>query len=149
MVLNEILASPALIDWDGNGTADEGDEWIELLNVSSSAINLGGWALVAGENDLTLYRFPRGTVLEPDALIVLYQAQTGLVLDDGGGSVRLLGPRGGLRDRVLFPKLAPDASYSRDEHGVWHADWPPTPGGPNVSFWPAAGAKRLLSSSKL
>jgi hypothetical protein len=37
---------------------------------------------------------------------------------------------------VAFSGLGPDASYSRDEAGTWHADWTPSPGAPNVA--PAA-----------
>jgi hypothetical protein len=127
VLLNEILAAPVLIDWDGDGTANEQDEWIELFNAGTNPIDLGGWALTDGESDHTIYRFPWGVVLEPGALVVIYQRQTGLVLDDDGGEVRLLGPEGRARDRVDYPYLTPDASYSRDEHGVWHSDWPPTP----------------------
>jgi hypothetical protein len=131
VLINEILTLPSAVDWDGDGTADERDEWIELFNAGSSPIDLGGWALAHGEGRRALYRIPRGTVLRPGALLVLYQRQSGLVLNDVGGEIRLLGPRGKVRDSVVYPNLLPDASYSRDAQGVWHEDWQPTPGQPN------------------
>jgi hypothetical protein len=39
-------------------------------------------------------------------------------------------------DRAVFDTLPGDASYSRDEAGSWHADWPPSPGAPNLPAGP-------------
>jgi hypothetical protein len=33
LLFSEILSAPATVDWDGNGVADERDEWFELVNV--------------------------------------------------------------------------------------------------------------------
>lgn len=134
--INEILPAPAQQDWDGDGNADERDEWIELFNEGTGDVNLGGWTLANGQQENMLYRIPQGTVLPPGMILVLYQRETGLVLDDAGGGVWLLGPKGGVRDSVTYPSLAPNASYSRDSQGIWHADWPPSPGLPNIPSVP-------------
>ena len=42
VVLNEFLPSPAS-DWDGDGTANAEDEWIEFYNPSDAWIDLSGW----------------------------------------------------------------------------------------------------------
>jgi hypothetical protein len=129
VVLNEILPTPAVADWDGNGIADERDEWIELYNTGVITVELGGWRLTDGVGS---YLIPEETVLRPGTLVVLYRQQTGLALDDNGGTVQLVGPDGVLMDSVTFGTLASDASYSRDETGIWHSDWLPSPGRPNL-----------------
>jgi hypothetical protein len=140
--LNEILPTPgAVLDWDGDGTADNKDEWIELFNAGSDRVNLQGWSLASGEQ---LYVLPQGTGLNAGAFLVLYLNQTGIVLDDAGGQIRLLGSKGAMRDSVNYPALGPDASYSRDEQGIWHSDWPPSPGRVNMP----AGPAELMSSGQ-
>ncbi len=48
--LNEFLPYPHDVDWDGDGSADYLDEWIELYNGSDEAVGFGGWKVgdVAG-----------------------------------------------------------------------------------------------------
>ena len=46
--INEILIDPngtANFDTDGNGTADTTDEFVELYNLSGSAVDISGWQL--------------------------------------------------------------------------------------------------------
>ena len=134
--LNEVLPAPAAVDWDEDGTADDLDEWIELYNAGTTAIDLGGWSLDDGVDDTAPYLIPEGTVLEPGTFVVFYRQETGIVLEDGGGEVRLIGSDGAVMDSVVFGALAADSSYSRDEAGDWHYDWPPSPGEPNLPSQP-------------
>ncbi len=139
--INEILPAPAR-DWNGDGVVNEGDEWIELYNATDVTINLSGWFLATGIGDSDAqtgrvdtgeaYLIPTGVELSPGAYIILYHQQTGLHLPDAGGQVRLLSPSRTPIESVPFGQLGADASYSRDEEGSWHSDWPPTPGGPNL-----------------
>ena len=131
--LNEVLPAPAAVDWDGDGSADERDEWIELTNTGSVAVDLGGWALDDGEAGSGTIIIPQGTVLRPGAFMVFYRRETGLVLDDAGDQVRLLAPDGTVADSVVFGAIGADRSVSRDEDGTWHTDWPPSLQAPN---WP-------------
>jgi hypothetical protein len=124
--LNEFLPVPAQ-----DGIIDEFDEWVELYNAGSSAVDLGGWFLDDGEGDSDPYRIPEGTVLPSGGFILFHGRTTGVVLDDTGDAVRLLDPTGAVAEVVVFGQLAPNASYSRDAFGIWHADWPPSPGAPN------------------
>jgi hypothetical protein len=103
-------------------------------------VDLSGWSLDDGTQDGEPYRMPRGTVLQPGALMVLYRRETGLALDDAGGEVLLLGPNGSVANAVKYDALGPDASYSRDEAGGWHADWVPSPGKANEPDRPTPGA---------
>ena len=132
MRINEVLPAPAGIDWDANGIADERDEWIELYNAGAAAVNLGGCSLDDAPGG-SVYQIPEGTILQPGAFVVLFRQATGIALADNGAQVRLLGPDGTLADHVTLGILPSDASYSRDEGGTWHSDWPPSPGAPNGS----------------
>jgi hypothetical protein len=129
--LNEILPAPAAVDWDGDGTADALDEWIELTNTGVVTVDIGGWSLEAASGGAA-YAIPAGTLIGPDGFIVLYRAATGVALNDDGDGVRLLRPGGAVEDMVLFGALGADRSYSRDESSAWHDDWSPSPGAVNL-----------------
>jgi hypothetical protein len=132
VVFNELLPAPKTVDWDGDGRTNATDEWIELLNTTKQPVDLSGWRLETGRGGGASYRFPRGTMLRPGSILVLYQRQTRLKLDDAGGTVRLVDRGGKVADSVRYDALGPDASTSRDARNVWHGDWPPSPGSPNV-----------------
>ncbi|HLF29121.1 MAG TPA: PA14 domain-containing protein [Anaerolineae bacterium] len=129
--LNEVLSAPGAVDWDGSGSADAQDEWIELTNTGVISVDLGGWAL--DTSDSKRYVFPAGTLLGPGQLMVFYHHLTGLTIDDNGSNVRLLNPNGEVAHKVTVGVLGADRSYSRDSLDVWHADWSPSPGAVNVS----------------
>jgi hypothetical protein len=65
IVINELLAH----------SHDVEPDWIELYNVSSVPVDLGGWTLSDDENDLTKYRIPAGTIIEPNDYLVFYEDQ--------------------------------------------------------------------------
>jgi hypothetical protein len=137
VVISELLPVPRAVDWDGSGKANAADEWIELLNTSKQPVDLTGWRLETGRGSGASYRIPRGTVLRAGGILALYQRQTRLVLPDAGGTIRLVDRNNKAADSVRYGALGLDASYSRDAKGVWHADWPPSPGGPNLPPVPA------------
>jgi hypothetical protein len=130
---------PGVVDWDGDGVANEGDEWIELYNGSARAVSLAGYTLDLDDGDQG-YRFPRGTILRPGAFLVLFRRQTGLPLNDLGGQIRLLDARGRLVESVTYKLLTPDSSQSRDAIGRWHDDYPPSPGAVNLPVRPTSTA---------
>jgi len=47
LVLNEFLPH-ARSDWNGDGTVNVGDEYIEIINVSTLALNIKNWKLDTG-----------------------------------------------------------------------------------------------------
>jgi hypothetical protein len=116
-------------DWNGDGSVDTRDEWIELANLGGGAVDVGGWSLDnSGRGN---YVIPIGTVLQPQQYFVFFGGQTGLNLSDEGGQVRLRSADGQTVDRVRYDAIPSDGSYSRDDAGNWHADWSPSPGAPN------------------
>ncbi|WP_257894863.1 lamin tail domain-containing protein [Gymnodinialimonas phycosphaerae] len=87
IVINEILVDPngaMNFDTDGNGTADAMDEYVELYNDSSSAIDISGLELRdAGVGNW--FTFPPGTILQPGAhAMVMSGVQSGGSLPTGG-----------------------------------------------------------------
>jgi hypothetical protein len=131
--LNEVMPVAAYEDAD-----DETDEWIEIYNDGPLAVDMSGWFLDDGPLGSRPYRMPKGLVLDAGAFGLFPGSITSLVLDDVGDKVRLLDLNGIAVDVVAFGALAPNASYSRDEVGFWHDDWPPSPGGPNAPLRPAS-----------
>jgi hypothetical protein len=134
--LSEVLPVPKFTDWNGDGRANPWDEWIELHNAGSTAVDLGGWFLDDAAFGSRPYQFRAGTVLQPGEFAVLYGKDTGIDLENSGDTARLLNPAGELVDSVPFGALAIDTSISRDEAGVWHTDWLPSPGAPNLPATP-------------
>ena len=68
IVINEILIDPTgstnSYDTDNDGTANAVDEFVELYNSSSSAVDVSGWTLKDGVG--TTFTFPGETVIAPD-----------------------------------------------------------------------------------
>jgi hypothetical protein len=126
--LNELLPLAGTTDWNGDGTADEMDEWIELYNSGKQSVNLSGWSISAASSEERAFQFPEETVIQPGHYLVLYRSETDLNLPESGGEVYLSNNNGQLGDMVVYPALPADASFSRDNFGRWQSDWPPRPG---------------------
>lgn len=148
--LNEILPSPRRVDWNGDGVVDDRDEWIELHNAGSKPVNIGGWYLEDTRGQTSVYRIPAGTVIQPDAYLVLYGSVTGIGLNNRGERVRLLDGRRRVVDQVSLPAIGDDASYSRGLFDGWRTNLPPTPGSSNFpgSLLPA-GVERPPSTGPM
>lgn len=110
------------------------DQWIELFNSSATTVDLGGWFVDDGVGGSEPYIVPDGTIFQPGAFLLFYGSASGVVLDETGDEVRLIDPAGAVVDAVALRPLARNASYSRDEAGIWHDNWPPSPGTPNRPF---------------
>jgi hypothetical protein len=71
LVLNEILADPAS-DWDGDGSVgSRPDEWVEVLNLGSSSVELGDYRL----GDLSggySWRYGFGGTLAPGGVLTVF-----------------------------------------------------------------------------
>jgi hypothetical protein len=132
VVLNEILPAPNAVDWDGDGTADYRDEWIELYNAGGATVGLGGWRLQDASG--TTYVIPLTTTLMPGGYLVLYRRETGLALNNDADTAMLFRSDGTSAD---FYQYSADPGYDvglcrlPDGTGAWHNRCAPTPGGPN------------------
>jgi hypothetical protein len=76
-VINEIHADPhsSLGDANYDGLINpDGDEFVEIVNSSSTSIDLSGWAF--GDYLAIRHTFPSGTVIAPNCGIVLFGGGT-------------------------------------------------------------------------
>jgi hypothetical protein len=111
LVLNEIHADPHLTQGDANGdgvVSSDGDEFVELVNIASGPLALGGVTISDGL--AVRYTFPDSDVLAPGCAVVVFG---GLVLNNGGDTVSI-----GLGDTTLTsvtygPEGGQDQSLTR------------------------------------
>jgi len=133
LVLNAFLPHPRS-DWNKDGTANVGDEYIEIINLSTLALNAKNWKLDTGANSSISYTLPDMT-LQPRQIAYFFGTLTGLSLSDGGGTVRLLKPSGAIADAFTYPAVErADRTWCRqpDGTGTWGVDCLSSPGRPNI-----------------
>jgi hypothetical protein len=128
VVLNEYLPRP-VSDWDGNGTPDFTDEWIEIYNAGTSAVELSGLSI---GDPVKTWPLPAGT-LKPGCFRVYFRSQTGIALNSGSDTVYLKSASGQILDQHSYSSDAPDQSYGRavDGSGGWTTFASPTMGASN------------------
>jgi hypothetical protein len=98
--LNEIIADPNS-DWDSDGgVSSKLDEWVEVINTGSSAVDLAAYRITDASAG-TEFRFALGGTLSPGQTRVLYGSEVvawqtangvstyGLSLNNGGDTVYL------------------------------------------------------------
>ncbi len=113
VVINEIQYHRAPLSRAGDPITARDEEWIELYNRGTDAVDLGGWQLV----DAVAYVFPDGTTLAPGAYVVvandadaLRAAYPGVDvvgdfegrLDNRSDRILLRDARGNLADEVRY-----------------------------------------------
>ena len=130
LIINEFLASN-----DGtyslypnpNQVPGSTDDWIEILNVSNTPLNLDGWHLTDDASDLTQWTFPAGTTLAAGEFLLVYASgddapdangnlHTNFRLGAGGEYVALVQPdlvvaSGFNADGSDYPRQQTDISY--------------------------------------
>jgi len=133
LVINEILPAPHDIDWDGDGTADYHDEWIELFNPTAQAVGLGGWQL--SDSSGNIYNLPLDMTIPAHGYVVIYYAQSGLSLNNSSDTLRLIHPNGAVIDSVSYDYSAGyDETWCRLPNGS--GSWLTECGvSPNAANW--------------
>lgn len=130
-------------------------DWIELRNLGSEAIDLGGWHLSDQASNPTRFVIPAGTMLEPGGHRLFVCSGYGLEGDGlntavdayghvntyfklkqspGTEAVVLADPEGSIVDVVALTQVtAPDHSWARYPDGVgpWMVQTAPTPNAAN------------------
>ncbi|MDG1484135.1 MAG: lamin tail domain-containing protein [Myxococcota bacterium] len=144
VVLNELLA-----DNQSGITSELGarEDWIELHNSSSEAIDLTGWSL--SDDAEEPWRLTPSQTLEPGAFLLIWcddpdrddpdrddltDPHASFKLDRDGESIVLQDGQGETVDAVTYPMLAPDQSWGRPLDGgqEWAYTVEPTPGANNL-----------------
>jgi uncharacterized repeat protein (TIGR01451 family) len=160
LVINEIHADPDAVEGDANGDGKVNtgtDEFVEIVNVSGSDVNLTGWTLSDGIQ--VRHAFTSGTILEPGCAIVVFgggtptgtfggaqvqTASTGLLgLNNGGDTVSIAFSTAAVASTTYGAEGGNDQSITRcpDITGEFTphitADGPPcTPAGDGSRFSP-------------
>ena len=142
VLISEVLPHPRY-DWNGDGRADSGDEFIEIVNLGPGAVNLDNWLLDDGEGGSKPYEIPE-TGLLPGHVVVFFGSETHIRLSDYGDSVRLFTPDGVLVDSFRYSNAKSwNLSWCRPNYGWGKMTYPcwPTPGGAgNVLYDVETGA---------
>jgi hypothetical protein len=129
VVISEFLPNP-----DG---PDDGEEWVELYNSSSSPVDLSGWKLDDESKDgsigSTAYTIPAGTSLAGLSYLAIDLPNASFALNNtGGDSVRLISPDKTLVQTVSYTgNVKVDTTYARKTDGSYAWSSIPTKGTAN------------------
>jgi hypothetical protein len=131
--ISEFLPRPGY-DWNNDGLVDVYDEFIEIINAGPIDINLSSYQLDDEQGKGSRPYILPNRILKPDERAVFYASETGILLSDGGDTVRLL--RGStVVDAYTYSVVRyPDQSWCRipDRMGYWNDPCFPTPNNPNA-----------------
>jgi uncharacterized repeat protein (TIGR01451 family) len=132
MIINEYLPR-AGFDWNQDGLINVQDEFIEIKNLGPVDVSLNGWKLDdEADQGSAPFSIPAMTV-KPDQRVIFYGSTTGILLSDGGDTVRLLNSSGKVIDAHTY-SIAKDAdrSWCRFPDAInniyWKKNCLPTPG---------------------
>lgn len=123
IVINEFMASNDITMADQDG---DFDDWIELYNLGTETVDIGGYALSDDTEVLNKWTFPEGTLIEPDGYLIIWADedldQDGLhanfKLSAGGESVILSDADLLILDEVDYTDQTADVSYARIPNGT-------------------------------
>jgi hypothetical protein len=153
LVINEFMASNNRSITDPQG---QYDNWIEIYNHGSYAIDIGGMYMTDNLSDSTKWRIPPATIISPGVYMLIWAdkdvTDAGLhadfKLDSDGEEIGLFESDGiTLIDSVTFPSQTTDVSYGRypDSADNWRFFSTPTPGNENSGAY--LGEVRALKFS--
>ncbi|MBN1441031.1 MAG: lamin tail domain-containing protein [Anaerolineales bacterium] len=134
VLVNEFLPKPGS-DWNRDGSVDYNDEFIELYNAGTLAVDIGGWMLDDQYHGGSRpFAVPGGTWIGPQEFLVFFRSQTRIALNESGDEIWLLTPDGNHVDGRVFTRTRwEDSAWARfpDGESVLRLGFPPTPGEPN------------------
>jgi len=107
--INEIFPNP-----EG---ADSDYEWIELYNFGGSSLDLYGWVIDDIDGGSQPFIVEESTVVLGGDYIVFGKEMTGLSLNNGADSVRLIDPEGRLIDNINYGNAPEGKSFNYFESG--------------------------------
>ena len=128
---NSLTSSPILVvinEWMSDNSATIQDptdgnyeDWFELFNVSSEAVNLGGYFLTDDLSVTQQFALPGGTVIAGESHMLIWadndpgvDLHVNFRLSSSGEEIGLYAPDGTLIDSVIFDAQPEDVS-----HGPW------------------------------
>lgn len=131
--ITELLPNPAA------PASDSVDEYVELYNPNTEAIDLKDYRLQTGSNYSYNHAFGSET-LGPQAYKSFYVPETKTLLSNSGGRARLLSPSGQtVSEASVYEDAAEGFAWALID-GTWQWTTTPTPDNANVLTVPAAKA---------
>ncbi|MCU0346331.1 MAG: lamin tail domain-containing protein [Saprospiraceae bacterium] len=123
VVINEIMASNQAYITDENG---EYEDWIELYNNSSSAVNLGGWFLTDNPDNLDKWEFPTNTSIPAMGYLIIWADEdssqgplhANFKLSAAGEELLLINGSGSTVQDITFGTQQADKGYARSPNGT-------------------------------
>lgn len=140
--INEFLPNPS-----GDETTDE---FIELYNGSSSAVDLDGWQIKDASG--TIFTISKETIGANDFL-TFYRSETKITINNDGETLSLLHPNNNITDQVSYTGSAEEGQSYNFDGTDWSWSTTLTPGGENVITLPveeikSTSTKKTTSSAK-
>jgi hypothetical protein len=128
VVINEVMPVNSSTAMDSNG---EYDDWVELYNLTSKAIDLSGYYLSDTKKDILKWKFPINTIIEPHGYLIIWADNDTLETDlhatfklsSSGEEVILTNTQKTIIDKVKFPAQTLDITYSRVPNGTGDFKW--------------------------
>ncbi len=129
VVINEMLPRNTENGADQDG---EYDDWIELYNYSSEAIDISGYYLSDVQTDITKWSFPDGTTIPGFGYLIVWAdddtTQVGLHTNfklsaTNGETVIFHSDEEVLVDMVSFPPATEEKSWARKPNGTGDFEW--------------------------
>lgn len=126
IVVNELMASNTKTVQDPNG---QYDDWIELYNKSTAAVNIGGWFISDDETKFTKWKIPTGTTIPADGYLIIWADEdssqntatslhANFKLSGSGEAVYLSKSDTSLVDFIVFGAQRADYSFARRPNGT-------------------------------
>ena len=107
-------------------------DWIELFNKGNSRVDLSDYYLSDDSTNLTKYKIPSGTFIEPRGFLVFEESQFGFGLSSSGEPVILSNRSANAVDKIIFGLQTAGKSEGRlPDGGQWNKDLTPTKNAPN------------------
>lgn len=128
VVINEIMPVNSTIVADNYG---EYDDWIELFNLSGTAIDLSGYYLSDNKKKPGKWTFPQGTIIAGNDYLIIWADEDTTELglhanfkfSSGGEDAVLSSPDKTILDKVSFPAQSEEFSYARVPNGTGDFKW--------------------------
>lgn len=123
LVINEFLASNFSVAVDQDG---QYDDWIEIYNKGNMPINLENYRLSDKVDDLSLFTFPAGTIINSNEYIVVWAdkdiTQSGyhanFKLSASGETIYLADANLAIVDSITYSSQVTDISFGRYPNGT-------------------------------
>ena len=132
--INEVMTSNrSTLNLDG----EESPDWIEIMNVSAHAVEIGGYTLSKAADDVRTFTFPQMTLEAGECALVYADSRLRSAagedlhapfrLSSAGDTLMLFNAGGTAVDTVNIVSLPADHSYARKDARTWQVCSQPTP----------------------